>query len=70
MVVHSDDFGQGRFFLFTDIDVPAVLGISLPGKQVVLGISHFGIVAYQLEETLELLYLVVGYGGFGFVGVN
>ena len=33
-------------------------------------VSYFGIVTYQFEETFEFLYLVVGYGGFGLIGIN
>lgn len=69
VVVHSDDFGQRCVLLFTDIDIPAVLGISLPGEQIVMGIPYFGIVTYQFEETLEFLYFVVGYGSLGLIGI-
>ena len=69
VVVHSDDFGQRCVLLLTDIDIPAVLGISLPGEQIVMGIPYFGIVTYQFEETLEFLYFVVGYGSLGLIGI-
>ena len=70
VIVHSDDVGQRCLFFLTDVDIPTVLGVSFLGEEIIVGISYFGIVAYQFKKTFEFLYLVVSYGGFGLVRVN
>ena len=70
VIVHSDDVRQRCLFFLTDVDIPTVLGVSFLGEEIIVGISYFGVVAYQFKKTFEFLYLVVSYGGFGLVRVN
>ena len=70
VIVHSDDVRQRCLFFLTDVDIPTVLGVSFLGEEIIVGISYFGVVAYQFKKTFEFLYLVVSYGGFGLVRVD